>query len=85
MLAPWPIGDKPTRRSDLCNNAQHLPEEAPEHLPLVPLPSTLEERGPAEQETPEADVTDSEFAGTERVTEVLGLYLRTMQVGSNLR
>ena len=21
MLAPWPIGDKLTRRSDLCNNA----------------------------------------------------------------
>ena len=24
MLAPWPIGDKPTHRSDLCNNAHIL-------------------------------------------------------------
>ena len=24
MLAPWPIGDKRTCRSDLCNNARRL-------------------------------------------------------------
>ena len=31
MLAPWPIGDKRTCRSDLCNNA--FMRESPEGTP----------------------------------------------------
>ena len=30
MLAPWPIGDKLTRRSDLCNNAGRAQKFSPE-------------------------------------------------------